>query len=139
VRVARGWRATARARGPFWIAGVLACLLPQLAGIAHHVMVQHSRCAEHGELVHTGIVASATDSRRDLATPSLQRSASDAAESHEHCAIVVESRKLLISAPTLALADAPTMVEATRWLLATTPDTGRSRYSFAPKTSPPFV
>jgi hypothetical protein len=64
------------------------CLLAQLAGLSHMLLVRHVTCAEHGELVHAdgAVDEASTDVQADAADV---RAAGDrpARDEHEHCAV----------------------------------------------------
>jgi hypothetical protein len=119
--------------------GVVGCLLLQLSAVAHQVLVRHSRCVEHGELVHSAALAQGIGhSARDVndARPRFERSAESGPESHEHCAAVFEQRRTLAATPAEVLHVAESASPVALALL-NGPDAGREVYDFAPKTSPP--
>ena len=124
----------------------LACVLAGISGLflqgsngGHMLLVEHSRCAEHGELVHSGDahphVATAHTHGDSAAVHGTPDDGSN--EAHEHCALSVDRRDAPLSivawmvstryapaAPDLTVADA---VVVTRTVLL----------RLAPKTSPP--
>jgi len=80
------------------LAGLFAVFL-QGSSAGHMLLVQHTRCAEHGELVHSG------DAHQHLAGA---HSHADAAavhgtpgpgsdEAHDHCALSVDRRDAIVS------------------------------------------
>ena len=130
--------ASAMIRPACVLAGMLGLFLQGSNG-GHMLVVEHSRCAEHGELVHGGdahphVAAAHThgDSAAVHGTPD-----DGSNEAHEHCALSVDRRDAPLSivarvvstrsvpaAPDLAVVDA--VVVARTVLLR-----------LAPKTSPP--
>lgn len=124
------------------VAIVAACVIGQLATLAHRVLVQHAVCVEHGESVHLrarapALVASAGQ-RPPSSSPlrSLDDAASVAVEDHEHCALAASR---IVPAPHLAAQTLAPPVDDTRWLAPPTrpPGPPSPPYLVAPKTSPP--
>ena len=125
----------------------LCCLVGQLSGLAHMLLVQHVTCPEHGELVHSGAVAhtDVTDlAAVSDATPAtgLVSSGDATAEEpaghgHDHCLAAAHGRGHVglggaaagALAPSPALAGLPT--DAAPHLAHD------ALYRLAPKTSPP--
>lgn len=124
---------------------MLATLTMALSGAAdlyHQATTRHTRCAEHGELVHRdGHGDAVADAGRGREAPGERalrdRPASGPADPHEHCpfpsaapASVIAARRAVAPAvaPMQAIAavrrEPPTLV-------------GRHLYRSAPKTSPP--
>ena len=120
------------------LAGILGLFLQGSNG-GHMLLVEHSRCAEHGELVHSEgahpRVAAAHTHGDSAAVHGTPDDGSD--EAHEHCALSVDRRDAPLSivawmvstrstpaAPDLAVGDA---VAVARTVLL----------GLAPKTSPP--
>jgi hypothetical protein len=115
----------------------LLCLGAQLSTALHALLVEHTRCAEHGEWVHVerehadGHVAARGDPAPDGPVFSAPHAADD------HCLVCSDVRKLAVltasspglRAPTLHAEAAP---NGKRWSVRSA-----SIYSFAPKTSPP--
>ena len=120
------------------LAGLLAVFLQGSSG-GHMLLVEHTRCAEHGELVHAGEAhhhdASAHVETTAPAFESVSDEASDAA--HEHCALTADRR------------DAPAAIVEARVLpcLIVGSESARpaepfavptaKRFRVAPKNSPP--
>ena len=120
------------------IVGVLGCVALQLSGVAHQVMVRHSRCVEHGEIIHSDGLAQGhggSAAPRD-ARSRVERAQETGPQSHDHCAAVFEQRKALGMASACVIS-ARELTVPPDWAPRATPDTGREIYDFAPKTSPP--
>ena len=123
-----------------------ACVLASLLGLflqgssaGHILLVQHTRCAEHGELVH---------SRDAHQQPAGEHSHADAAavhgtpgpgsdEAHDHCALSVDRRDAIVSfcAPVCS-----TRSFETQHAFAPNEAFGvarTARFRIAPKNSPP--
>lgn len=129
-----------------WLA--VASALLHLSFALHFVLVDHVRCADHGEWVH-----GAQHDHTQAAGPSLaqveqssgkvafQRTSGDEGHEHEHCLVQTERRKQLALAPAVAdLTPKPAAAETeTRAVLRKAPRfrSARPIYAFAPKTSPP--
>ncbi len=85
-------------------------LVAQASGLGHLLLVQHSVCPQHGELIHVGeatthpaTVAAVAPSDDDVA--GLTTDEGDAADSHERCTLLAERReRLLLRAPSSGLA-----------------------------------
>jgi len=120
------------------LAGLLA-LLPQGSTGGHMLLVEHTRCAEHGELVHRGDSHEHVDSERAHAdAAALEGTPSEGSgEAHDHCALSVDRRgavativspELLTQALEAAQGFAPTDAQLV---------TRSARFRIAPKNSPP--
>ena len=118
--------------------GLLALFLQGSSG-GHMLLIEHTRCAEHGELVH-GSEAHDHDAFTHAEADRLafQSGSKDAsAEAHEHCALSVDRRdatpsivhakvaRCPIAASPSAAPDAPFILGAAE------------RFRIAPKNSPP--
>lgn len=120
------------------LAGLFALLLQGSNG-GHMLLVEHTRCAEHGELVHGGDAhdhADASHTERDLvALEDVSEDASEAA--HEHCSLTAERRDTLLSVGHAEVS--PCSAELAE--LGAGPSTFASvkaeRFRLAPKNSPP--
>ena len=120
------------------LAGIFALFLQGSSG-GHMLLVEHTRCAEHGELVHDGKAhhhEGASHAHSSLAAfQGASEEASD--EAHEHCALTVDRRDALAviaeaqsSAPVV---EREPLFTFTRQVVPF--ETGRFR--IAPKNSPP--
>ena len=116
--------------------GLLALFLQGSSG-GHMLLVEHAKCAEHGELIHSGQghgVDTATELDRSL------RSATDpeSEASHDHCLLASERRDA-----TKPVADAWVAIMLTidvpdRFQVADSALTENApRFRVAPKNSPP--
>ncbi len=117
-------------------------LIGQLASLSHLVLVRHTVCLEHGELIHPDEA-----SARGVATTHLSESLASAlrpapeatgSHGHEHCAIAAHRRErvVVLAASALALelpAEGPRLSPGTTDAQLTP----RAVYRFAPKSSPP--
>ncbi|MGB5373890.1 MAG: hypothetical protein WBN15_08905 [Polyangiales bacterium] len=120
------------------LAGLFALLLQGTSG-GHMLLVEHTECAEHGELVHGGEThhhdASTHVETDRIAFESDSKDASG--EAHEHCALSVDRRD---ATPSIVQAKvAPCPIEASP---SATPDdpftlVATERFRIAPKNSPP--
>jgi hypothetical protein len=86
-----------RASKPWLRASVaVACVLAQLAGVAHLLLVRHATCAEHGEIVH--LDATHGDAGEDAPTGhAALRAADGLGEAHEHDHCVVASGRRAVA------------------------------------------
>ena len=78
------------------------CLLLQASGVAHGLLVRHSFCLEHGELIHVpeagkGSAPPAFTSRGKAFA--VQATGSAEADEHEHCAVFAHRRDSLATSP----------------------------------------
>jgi hypothetical protein len=120
------------------LAGLLALLLQGTSG-GHMLLVEHTRCVEHGELEHGGDGHHHdTGAHASEHAPAFD-SASDPASSsaHEHCALTADRRDALVptgesqACGSIEVARAESAF-ASPIVVAETP-----RYQIAPKNSPP--
>jgi len=140
---------------------VFALCAAQLLSSAHMALVEHVRCAEHGEWEHVGehhgtsdiahqatLETSSTAAtntptigsglRHDASVRSVFAAAElDEAHGHDHCAFCFDRRRLILTSPFVAadapvgIADAMLRVAVRSWTVS------KERYSIAPKNSPP--
>ena len=118
--------------------GLLALFLQGSSG-GHMLLIEHTRCAEHGELVHGSEAhhhdASTHAEADELAFQSGSKDASG--EAHEHCALSGDRRD---GTPSIdhakvarcPIADSPGAAPGDRFILVAT-----ERFRIAPKNSPP--
>jgi len=131
---ARALRAALRALG---VAIAALLVAGQLAALGHLGLVQHARCAEHGELVH------AKPADRKLATAHSAKSSVSASEeealAHEHCDYVGRVREQfgVAGARCAIAADSDPAGVVIEPLASSTPTAQRSPLAVAPKQSPP--
>ncbi|WP_428264340.1 hypothetical protein [Haliangium sp.] len=134
---------TALARGQ---AALLAFVFvaAQLGGFVHEVFEQHTRCAEHGEVVHVDTLARAAAQGAPLVADGggdcdALRDDSSAAgnDGHEHCYLSMSTRERL--APAVPVHSVGLVATPERVHAASPPaaPAERERYTIAPKTSPP--
>jgi hypothetical protein len=103
------------------------------------LLVEHTRCVEHGELVHGGETRHREGASRVRTHLAGFRGASDEAsdEAHEHCTLAVDRRDAVLC--NVAAPVGPRVLERKRppaftraWMPLGTP-----RFRVAPKNSPP--
>jgi hypothetical protein len=128
--------------------GVLAsALVPlliaaHLSSFAHMVLVQHSACPEHGELVHHADPAEnvAPAPRPDTVTPTVAvaNALAETEASHDHCLVLANRREeKMFVATSVALGNIIALPMSVGDM-ETTPFPSTSRlYRLAPKNSPP--
>lgn len=118
--------------------GLFAVLLQGSNG-GHMLLVEHTRCAEHGDLVHGGEShghAGASHAESDLvALEGVSDEPSEAA--HEHCSLTAEPRdaEVLVSEAQVAsrISDATAIEVAPDRFVSVE----AARFRLAPKNSPP--
>ncbi|MFW2390547.1 MAG: hypothetical protein ACN4G0_19585 [Polyangiales bacterium] len=119
------------------LAALLALMLQGSSG-GHMLLVEHSRCAEHGELVHgSGADHHGSNAPTSADSASVQGTSPAHEDAHDHCTVSVDRR------------DAPASIDDSGWraysfttLLSRAPandlfSVRSHRYRLAPKTSPP--
>ncbi|KPK16107.1 MAG: hypothetical protein AMJ62_06875 [Myxococcales bacterium SG8_38] len=122
------------------IVAALLALFLQGSSAGHMLLVQHSRCAEHGELIHggegqghdpVGRIAAGSAAIGGLADPG-----SD--EAHEHCALWSDRRQAVAAIPQTQVGLAPACdAQGCTALVQQRIDEDSSRFRVAPKNSPP--
>jgi len=129
-----------------WWAALLALLLTAsaLGQAAHFLLVPHTICAEHGELLELGEGAEhATASREHAVEDERQsRAASpEASAAHEHCQVLARGQReqALPKAPSVALLPAAAARSAAVFTEHAHPALGLPALALAPKTSPPLA
>ena len=142
LRKSRAGRAQALRRGALLLAAL--AVATQLSGYVHLALVEHTRCAEHGELVESGghgpvaLVATSHEAGR---TPDAHLAASETAphgHGHEHCLLSPFRRER--TPFTSSLSTAPVAEDAARdhAFTAFPPRTHAVPvFRLAPKNSPP--
>lgn len=116
-------------------------VLAGAADLYHQATTLHTRCAEHGELVHRnghGDAVAVDHGRRASADPALRdRPASGRVDPHEHCPFPCAAPASVIG-PRRVVAVAG-VSDASVAAIRREPPTlvGRHLYRSAPKTSPP--
>jgi len=120
------------------LAGILVLFLQGSSG-GHLLLVEHGRCAEHGELVHNGEahdhVASEHGHTDSVAVHGMPDAGAD--EAHEHCSASADRRDALVSLVEAQLSarvnEAPQgSTRPNAFIVADT-----ARFRVAPKNSPP--
>lgn len=120
------------------LAGLLALFLQGSSG-GHMLLVEHTRCAEHGELVHDGATHHHEGSAQVEAGVAAFQGVPDegSGEAHEHCALTVDRLDALLS-----IADAQVSArffepQAAFTSTALSNAVETRRFRVAPKNSPP--
>ena len=105
----------------------------------HMLLVEHTRCSEHGELVHNDETHSHVVAEHGHGDSVAIRGAPDAStdEAHDHCLVSADRRDALVSIVD-ARAATPTYDALSSITLARTfVVTDTARFQVAPKNSPP--
>lgn len=120
------------------LAALLALFLQGTSG-GHILLVEHTRCADHGELVHDGAAHDHGAARPAETDATAFQTASDdpSGDAHEHCALTVDRRDALVS-----IANAQSAPVAAGTVQALVAEHGfvpaeTQRFRTAPKNSPP--
>jgi hypothetical protein len=120
------------------LAGLLALFLQGSSG-GHMLLVEHTRCTEHGELVHSGDAHQHVAGKHAYADATSVHGTPDAGtgETLDHCAVSVDRRDAIGSIgaalPSARVCEGRHSVALADTFVAT--DT--SRFRIAPKNSPP--
>jgi hypothetical protein len=130
----------ARRKNVVLTALLAVCFLSgQLAGFRHLVEVQHTRCAEHDELIdlpQSAPVAGAVRSESGSRFAAAPEQGSD--HRHEHCALAPSHRSDVVVAQSQAVvADAPPSPDGAALVDHAVVALARAVYRIAPKNSPP--
>jgi len=107
----------------------------------HMLLVEHARCAEHGELVHNGeghYHEAGGYAESDSPSPTFQNTSSDQPEeAHEHCAFSADHRKGLIAISGAQLSTHAYEARVDFVLASVFVGPSGARFRIAPKNSPP--
>ncbi|MBL8627050.1 MAG: hypothetical protein JNK64_37520 [Myxococcales bacterium] len=129
-----------RSRHPArWAVVALACVLGQLLGVLHMGLIQHRRCAAHGELVEGGAdeLAAMVDAAPAVGQAAFVGHAQRGEHDHEHCQAPSQRATPRVAAfaaaprVALPLAAAPPVARAALAI--------QGLFRLAPKASPPTV
>jgi hypothetical protein len=119
----------------------LACLLSHTSTAVHMVLVEHVRCAEHGEWVHADEARAERPpgERSARGVEALRVESRSGAEDHDHdhCWLLSERHGASLAPASQAVVGTP---ERSGSLDVSAHDSNRPArlvYAFAPKTSPP--
>ncbi len=124
------------------LAIAVLCLSAQSLAVGHHVLVEHTRCEEHGEMVHADHDAHHVDHVAEHAASDATHDVLSNAEGeahvddHDHCIANSDRRKALLLVPALLEAAAVAVLDDVAPPALHTPRFA-SVYWVAPKTSPP--
>ncbi len=115
----------------------LLCIAAPFSTAFHALLVDHERCAEHGEWVHVDREhANGHVGARGEPAPDGPVFTAPAAPD-DHCLICSELRKLALLAPSIPELRTPTLNGDAAPMGRRSPSQSALIYSFAPKTSPP--
>lgn len=152
------WRRPATSTRPLAALALLVFAFGNLGSLIHQATTRHTKCPEHGELVHgderrgaepgTGAVPARMDGARDPASPPdvgdvvdparIRAQALSSSHEHDHCTIVSPTRERMAAAAAHGpLHDAPWASRALLAIAAGPGSPGGALYRTAPKTSPP--
>jgi hypothetical protein len=113
------------------------CVFSQVSGALHWVLVEHARCAEHGEWAHVGEGEHAhSDAPTAPASVSVQAGGTDE-HGHDHCDFLRTPRELTLAPSARALLPVPRVVGSSGQVRCSDSKATIARYELAPKTSPP--
>lgn len=119
----------------------LVCFAAQLLGFAHLLLVRHSTCAEHNEVVHVGPQTGARATSPPAARPSRVQQLPAGADSHgdSHCLLAISRRRdqALPAPDSILLPEAPPVANAPRTFVHLTAVPAVPLLRLAPKNSPP--
>jgi hypothetical protein len=126
-----------------WVA--LISLLPMLSTYVHLLLVQHSTCPEHGEIIdqpagQPGSADPFTLAQRQAAPaqPAWHSAESTDEHRHAHCTFVVSRRQVFVACVAISAYLAPPLAHpAPPALQAAPPVTRIAVLRLAPKQSPP--
>lgn len=119
------------------LAGLLAVILQGSAG-GHMLLVEHTRCAEHGDLVHGDAAHHHSSSRGEATAATLEgHGEHDSDAAHEHCALMADRRDAVVAPGSAQL----TTIASNAFDCAAPFQerllSEQARFRIAPKTSPP--
>jgi hypothetical protein len=118
----------------FALSAAWLCLFAQASSLLHFVVVEHARCAEHGEVVHAGHSVSPVQSGQP-AHAAVESRSDAAAHDHDHCPLTCQRRAPAPQPPACA-AVVPALLGVSSF-----PDDVHGPafavIALAPKTSPP--
>jgi hypothetical protein len=131
---AHEWRRTLIRYLIVWVG--LLCLGAQFSTVFHALLVEHERCAEHGEWVHVAGARAESHVGARESSPD-DRAFTAPGTSDEHCPTCSELRKVALLLPSMPELQAPTFDGEASASGRQSPVHSARVYSFAPKTSPP--
>jgi hypothetical protein len=128
---------TARARALAAL-GAYLCLLGQVVGLAHVLLVRHATCPSHGELVHGGPPPAEVAPLAD--DTSVRSTAPESEELDEHCLFLATRRREMAGlVPARTISIQPAGMVRLESPPAIPVLTTRALFLVAPKTSPPIA
>ena len=143
IRLARGLKSSPVLR---LLAALVALLLmvSALGQTAHFLLVPHTICAEHGELLELGEGALHVARARERAVADEHRpraASTEAAASHDHCQVLARGQReqAIPKASPSDLVPAAAYVKSAVFFDRAAVVQTRSTLALAPKTSPPFT
>ncbi|MDH3202524.1 MAG: hypothetical protein OEM15_16660 [Myxococcales bacterium] len=115
--------------------GLLALILQGSSG-GHMLLVEHTKCAEHGELVHDAHGHPA-NLANDPGPSLLGTSNAQTEASHDHCSLATERRDAVTSIVGASVTGMLTIIAPDDVEIEVTPSDSAPRFRLAPKNSPP--
>ncbi len=124
-------------RGACALTALLALVLLGSSG-GHMLLVEHSRCAEHGELVHGAAHHHGAGANRQAESAMLHGSPdAGSEEAHDHCSALTDRRDALVSIADTGPGIRVLEMQRELSLPGTEIASSTSQLQLAPKTSPP--
>lgn len=115
----------------------LFCAFSQVSGALHWVLVEHARCAEHGELIHVGEGDHGhSDASVAPASASVEAAVADE-HGHDHCDFLRTPRELMLAPSAQTALPVPRVIGSSGDVGWSDSKALIARYELAPKTSPP--
>ena len=132
------FRRSAMVRRACALAGLFVLLLQGTNG-GHMLLVEHTHCAEHGDLVHgTEAHQHADGAQAEVDAAALEAGSDDASEAaHAHCSLNAERRDGLVAVSDAELSPCLTASAELSAAPTTFASAGAERFRLAPKNSPP--
>lgn len=113
------------------------CVFSQFSGAMHWALVEHARCAEHGDWVHPDDEHGVTEPSESESAPVSVVASTGDQHGHDHCQFLADRRELPLPPLTFeALNEPPARVSVFEGRTQAALGSG-TIYELAPKTSPP--
>ena len=139
ARKPRGRTATSAALRAFATLTALLLTLSSLGQVAHFLLVSHTICAEHGELLELGRPQAAAHERESTEKERARAGSSETIGAHEHCQMLARNQReqSILPAPALNIEPAGVSTPTAIFCAETGVSTTLPPLAVAPKTSPP--
>lgn len=115
----------------------LTALFLQASSAGHMLLVEHSRCIEHGRLVHGHETHARRDIAQDTAGKTALRSAPESDAGDDHCELTAERRAAPTRVVEARVSDAALSADQLSLLAQMSRVDDGPRFRVAPKNSPP--